>query len=216
MRRVAILTAGAALVLGSLAIPGLAVATGRTTSPQQSTTISAQSTSLDNPVEALGKRGHGGKGWHKGHGRSRHGYHRHGYHRGGSCYGCWGPGSRCTRYGCGFAFLYPGYGGYGYGGYGYGYGGYLGAPWWGGFGCNFDYPCGPPFDEKCRSFRGAPSPDPRCQAEAQPAPGANTQPAPAQPAPDQGAAPAPAPAPAPDQGVAPVPQPGQGEQPRPY
>ena len=188
MRRVAIFTAGAALVLGSLAIPGMAVATGRTTTPDQSTTISPQSVSLDTPIAAQGK-GHGRHGRSHGyrHGRSRHG-HGHRW------LGFYGPG-----------FYGPGYGywGYGYGGgywpgpRGYGYGGF----WRGGFGCNFDYPCGPPFDEKCRSFRGAPSADPRCQAQkTEPAPGQS-----AQPTPDTGTQPAPAPAP--EQG---------GTQPRPY
>jgi hypothetical protein len=140
------------------------------------------------------------------HGRG--GHHSHGYYsgHGGSCYGCFGPGSRCGRHGCDYAFLYPGYGyGYSYGGYGYpfGYGGY----WWGGFGCNFDYPCGPPFDEQCRSFRGTPSPDPRCvdKRNAEPAPGQGAPPAPAQGG-----------QPAPDQGAQPAPPPGQGAPPRPY
>jgi hypothetical protein len=152
-------------------------------------------------AQAGGRHGH----------HSSHGYSRHGH--GGSCYGCFGPGTRCGRHGCDIAFLYPGYGYYGIGGYarpyGYGYGGY----WWGGFGCNFDYPCGPPYDEQCRSFRGAPSPDPRCQAEQKgaPAPGQDAQPAPAQPAPDQGAQPAP------DQDAQPASPPAQGEpMPRPY
>lgn len=189
MRRVAIFTAGAALVLGSLALPGMAVATGKTSTPQDSTTISPQSAQLDNEITALGK-GHG-----KRHGRHDHGHgYRHGRHRHG--YGIFWPGYSYWGY--------PGYGyGYGYGhGYGYGYGGYWpGGYWRGGFGCNFDYPCGPPYDEQCRSFRGRPSADPRCQAQqTEPAPGQS-----AQPAPDAGAQPAPAPAP------------GQGDmQPRPY
>ncbi len=201
MRRVALFTAGAALVLGSLAIPGMAVATGRTSTPQESTTISAQSAQLDNEITALGK----GRG--KRHGRHGHdddnGY-RHGRHRRG--YGIFWPGYRYWGF--------PGYG-YGYGhGYGHGYGGYwpgYGGYWRGGFGCNFDYPCGPPYDEQCRSFRGRPSADPRCQAQqTEPAPGQ-----PAQPAPDAGGQPAPAP----DAGTqpAPAPAPGQGDmQPRPY
>ena len=185
MRRFAIFTAGAALVLGSLAIPGMAVANGRTASPEKSTTISAQSVSLDTQFVAQGKghrHGHDGyrkeyrRGYRHGYSDSRHGY-RHG-HRGGSCYGCDGPGSRCDRYGCGYGGYRPG-----------------------GFGCNFDYPCGPPFDEQCRSFRGAPSADPKCQAQpTEPAPGQS-----AQPTPDTGTQPAPAPAP--EQG---------GTQPRPY
>jgi hypothetical protein len=173
--------------------------------------------SLVVPAVASGVAQAGGRHGH----HDSHGYYRHGH--GGSCYGCFGPGSRCGRYGCDYAFLYPGYGYYGVGGYGYpyGYGGY----WWGGFGCGFDYPCGPPFDEKCRAFRGSPSPDPRCVAErnTKPAPGQGAQPAPApgQPAPDQGAQPAPPdqgaqPAP-PDQGGQPTPSPGQGQPtPRPY
>ena len=187
MRRFAIFTAGAALVLGSLAIPGMAVA--------------SEKNSLDTPITAMGKghgHGHGhGKSYSKGY---RRGY-RHGYSRARFGYGYWG-------YGYGFAYG-PGYwpGGYGYGAPGF---------WPGGFGCNFDYPCGPPYDEQCRSFRGAPAADPACQTQTQPAPGgASAQPAPgAQPAPDAGAAPAPdagaepAPTtPAPDQG---------GTQPRPY
>jgi hypothetical protein len=197
MRRFAIFTAGAALVLGSLAIPGMAVANGRTTTPDKSTTVSAQSAQLDNEITALGK----GKGHHgKGHGKSgyRKGYRR-GYRHGYS--------DSRYRYGYGFGYGYgPGYGfGYPYWGHGSGYGGY----WRGGFGCNFDYPCGPPFDEQCRSFRGAPPADPRCQTQqTEPAPGQSAQPTPdagTQPAPDAGTQPAPAPAP------------GQGDtQPRPY
>ena len=208
MRRVLVFTAGAALVLGSLAIPGMAVATGRTSTPQESTTVSPQSDSLDAPIAALGKG--------KGHGRHGHGY-RHGRHRRG--YGIFWPGYRSY-------WGFPGYGyGYGYG-HGYGYGGYwpgYGGYWRGGFGCNFDYPCGPPFDEQCRSFRGRPSADPRCQAQTTaPAPGQSAQPA---PAPEAGTQPAPAPdagaqpAPAPDAGAqpAPAPAPEQGAtQPRPY
>lgn len=191
MRRVAIFTAGAALVLGSLAIPGMAVATGRTTTPQESTTVSPESAQLDNEITALGKghgKGHGKSGYRKGY---RRGY-RHGYSD--SRYG-----HRYHRYGYGFPYW-----GHGYGyGYGYGYWGGYGFPgyWGGGFGCNFDYPCGPPFDEKCRSFRGAPAADPKCQAKVtEPAPGQA-----AQPTPDAGTQPAPAPAPAPGE-----------TQPRPY
>ncbi len=199
MRRVALFTAGAALVLGSLAIPGMAVATGKTSTPQESTTISAQSAQLDNEITALGK----GRG--KRHGRHDHDHgYRHGRHRRG--YGIFWPGYRYWGF--------PGYGyGYGYG-HGYGYGGYwpgYGGYWRGGFGCNFDYPCGPPYDAQCRSFRGRPAADPRCQAQqTEPAPGQS-----AQPAPDAGAQPAPAP----DAGTqpAPAPAPGQGDmQPRPY
>jgi hypothetical protein len=216
MRRVAILTAGAALALG-LAIPTMAEATGRTTTPEKSTTISAQSVSLDDKITAQGKghgKGrHGGyrKGYRRGyrHGysdsRYRHGYYRygygHGYYGGGRCYGCDGPGSRCDRYGCGYA--YPGY-----------YGGYYG----GGYGCNFDYPCGPPYEYDCTKYRGPdgkPAQDPKCKYDqrcdcyvhnSEP-PKQEAQPA---PAPEQGQQPAP------DQGAEPAPQPGQGEQPRPY
>jgi hypothetical protein len=199
MRRVAIFTAGAALVLGSLAIPGVAVATGKTTTPQQSTTVSAQSAQLDNEITALGKgrhgKGHGKSGYRKGY---RRGY-RHGYSDGRFGYGRYG-------YGFGYGYWPVGYG-YGYWPGAYGYGGF----WPGGFGCNFDYPCGPPYDEQCRSFRGAPPADPKCQTQQiEPAPGQS-----AQPTPDAGAQPAPAP----DAGTqpAPAPAPGQGDtQPRPY
>jgi hypothetical protein len=202
MRRVAIFTAGAALVVGSLAIPGVAVATGKTTTPQQSTTVSAQSASLDSPIEALGKRhgkghGHGKSGYRKGY---RRGY-RHGYSDGRFGYGYYGYG-----YGYGYGYWPVGYGhhrGYWPVGYGYGF-------WPGGFGCNFDYPCGPPYDEQCRSFWGVPSADPRCRTQTQPAPGQS-----AQPTPDTGTQPAPAP----EAGTQPAPAPaaGQGDtQPRPY
>jgi hypothetical protein len=205
MRRVVIFTAGAALVLGSLAIPGMAVAIDRTSTPQENATISAHSAQLDNEITALGK----GRG--KRHGRHGHGHgYRHGRHRRGFIfwpgYSYWGfPG---YGYGHGFGHGF----GHRYGfGYGHGYGGYWpGGYWGGGFGCNFDYPCGPPYDEQCRPFRGRPSADPRCQQLTAPAPGQS-----AQPAPDAGAQPAPAP----DAAVqpAPSPAPAQGDtQPRPY
>ena len=209
MRRFAILTAGAALVAGSLAIPGMAVANGKTASPEKSTTISAQSVSLDTPIAAQGKgHGKGGhrngyrRGYRHGYSDSRYGYghgsYRHGY-RGGRCYGCDGPGSRCDRYGCA------------YGGPGY-YGG--------GYGCGYDY-C-EPSQYDCTRYRGPdgkPAQDPHCKydskcdcyyhsSERPPEAGA-------QPAPDQGAQPAP------DQGQQPPPSegqpaPDQGGQPRPY
>jgi hypothetical protein len=215
MRRFAIFTAGAALMLGSLAIPGMAVANGRTATPEKSTAISAQSVSLDTPIAAQGKRhgdGHGKGGYRKGYRRgyrhgysdSRYGYYRHGYHGGGRCYGCDGPGSRCDRYGCG------------YGGPGY-YGG--------GYGCGYDYPCGgQPYQYNCSRYTGPdgkPPADSGCKydqkcdcyyhssqppAQSEPAPGDQN----AQPAPEGGQPPAP------DQGTEPAPGPDQGEQPRPY
>ena len=111
MRRVAIFTAGAALVVGSLAIPGMAVATGRTTTPQD-TTVSAERAQLDNEITAQGKghgkghsKGHGGKGYRNGHGRG----HRHGYSHSRFRYG---------YFGHGYGYGYYGFPGYGYGGYG--------------------------------------------------------------------------------------------------
>jgi hypothetical protein len=200
MRRVAILSAGAALVL-ALVIPGMAEATGRSTSQGTTDAASAQ---LDNPIVAQGKGGHGHRGGsHKGGSYRRgyrHGYrdgrhdgrHRHGYHRYGYYYG------------------YPYY-----------YGGY----WGGGYGCNFDYPCGGPrqqsscrdrgpdgkppadsgckYDQKCDCYYQ--SSQPPAQSETAPAPDQN-----AQPGPDQGQPPAP------DQGSEPAPGPDQGGQPRPY
>ena len=152
MRRFAILTAGAALVLGSLAIPGMAVANGKTASPEKSTTISAQGVSPDTQFTAQGK-GHGrgghGNGYRRGY---RHGYSdsRDGYYRGGgSCYGCDGPGSRCDRYGCG------------YGGPGYYGGGYRD--------CNYDYYCSQPYQYDCTKYRGPdgkPAQDPHCKYDA--------------------------------------------------
>jgi hypothetical protein len=231
MRRIAIISAGAALAL-ALVVPAVAGATGKSSTPQ-STTISAQSTSLDAPITAQGKRGHHGD-HDRDHG-DRHGRSRHGYYGGGRCYGCDGPGSRCGRYGCDYA--YPGYG-YGYGcGYGYyGCGGYYG----GGYGCNFDYPCGPPYEYNCSKYTGPdgkPPADSGCKYDqkcdcyyhsSQPPPEAGAQPGPdqgAQPPPDQNAQPAPDQnaQPAPDQGAQPPPdqgdqpEPGEGgEQPRPY
>ena len=219
MRRFAIFTAGAVLVVGSLAIPGMAVANGKTATPDKSTTISAQSVSLDTPIAAQGKghgKGHGKSGYRKGYRRGyRHGYSdsrygygygygygRHGYYGGGRCYGCDGPGSRCDRYGC--AYAGPGYygGGYGYCGYGY---------------------CEPP-QYDCTRYRGPdgkPAQDPHCKYDAkcdcyyhssqpppqsEPAPGDQT----AQPAPGGGQPPAPG------QEAQPAPGPDQGGQPRPY
>jgi len=207
MRRFAILTAGAVLMLGSLAIPGMAVANSRTAAPEKNTTISAQSVSLDTPIAAQGK-GHHGKGGHRngyrrgyrhGYGDSRYGYGggRHGY-GGGRCYGCDGPGSRCDRYGCGYRDPYYG------GGY---YDGYYGEP--------YQYDC-----TRYMGPDGKPAQDPQCRYDSkcdcyyhssQPPPQAGSQPAPEQgqqPAPDQGGQPAP------DQGQQPPPQGGQ--QPRPY
>jgi hypothetical protein len=214
MRRFAIFTAGAALVLGSLAIPGMAVANSRTASPEKSTTISAQSVSLDTQFTAQGKGHHGKGGYRKGYRRGyRHGYSdsrygygygRHGYYGGGRCYGCDGPGSRCDRYGC--AYREPYYGGGYYGG------GY----------CGYGY-CEPYYD--CTQYRGPdgkPAQDPHCvydsrcdcyyHSSPQPPPQSGSQPAPdqgAQPAPDQGQAPPP------EQGGQPAPDQGGG-QPRPY
>jgi hypothetical protein len=218
MRRFGILTAGAVLVLGSLAIPGMAVANGRTATPEKSTTISPQSVSLDTQFTAQGK-GHGKSGYRKGyrrgyrHGYSdgRYGYYGHGYHGGGRCYGCDGPGSRCDRYGCAYG------GPYHHGPYG---GGYYG----GGYGCGYDYPCSQPYQYDCTRYTGPdgkPAQDPQCKydpkcdcyyhssqppSQTEPAPGDQT----AQPAPDGGQAPAP------DQGAEPAPGPDQGGQPRPY
>ena len=157
MRRVAIFTAGAALVVGSLAIPGMAVANGRSASRRRRARRSRRrALSLDNEITALGK-GHG-KGHSKGNG------YRKGYRRG------YRHGHSHSRFRHGYGFGY----GYGYWPGGFGYRGLragqlrlrlrLPGYWRGGFGCNFDYPCGPPFDEQCRSFRGAPSADPKCQA----------------------------------------------------
>jgi len=202
MRRFAIITAGAALVLGSLAIPGMAVANGRTASPEKSTTISAQGVSLDTPIAAQGKghgKGHGKGGYRKGYRRgyrhgysdSRYGYYGHGYYGGGRCYGCDGPGSRCDRYGCA------------YGGPGY-YGG--------GYGCGYDYACGEPYQYDCTRYAGPdgrPAQDPQCQYDSRCDCYVHNseQPKPA----DQ-----PAPAPAPEQGQQPAPQPGPGGETRPY
>jgi hypothetical protein len=222
MRRFAIFTAGAALVLGSLAIPGLAFAGGRTTTPEKSTTISAQAVSPDTQFTAQGK-GHGkgryGKGYRRGY---RHGYRdsrydgyghgygygygRDGYYGDGRCYGCDGPGSRCDRYGCAYR------GGYYGGGYGYG--------------CGWDDGCGPYTQQyDCTRYRGPdgrPAQDPHCRYDqrcdcyyhsSEPPPRAGSQPAPdgggASPGPDQGASPGT------DQGQQPPPNEGGG-QPRPY
>jgi hypothetical protein len=186
----AILTAGAALVLGSLAIPGMAAANGKTASPEKSSTISAQSVSLDTPIAAQGKghgKGHGKSGYRKGYRRgyrhgysdSRHGYYghgsRHGY-GGGRCYGCDGPGSQCDRYGCA------------YGGPGY-YGG--------GYGCGSGYACGEPYQYDCTRYAGPdgrPAQDPQCKYDSRCDCYAHTS----------------------EQGTEPAPEAGQGEQPRPY
>jgi hypothetical protein len=199
MRRVAILSAGAALVL-ALVIPGMAEATGRSTSQGTSDAASAQ---LDNPIVAQWKGGHGHHGGsHKGgsyHRGYRLGYrvgrddgrHRHGY--------------RYHRYG-----------------YYYGYPYYYGGYWGGGYGCNFDYPCGTgPQRSSCSRYRGPeakPPADSGCKYEQkcdcyQPSqPPAQSEPAPApdqnaQPAPDQGQPPAP------EQGTQPAPGQAQEDQP---
>jgi hypothetical protein len=194
MRRFAILTAGAALVVGSLAIPGMAVANGRTASPQKSTTISAQSVWAHPPIAAQGMGpvpgGHGRHGYHDG----RHGHGHHGYYRGGRCYGCDGPGSRCDRYGCA-------YGGPGY----YGYYG----DWDRSYDCSqYRGPDGKPaqdphckYDQRCDCYYHSSEPPP---SETGAAPDQGAQPAP----PDQGAQPAP------EQGAEPAPE--QGGQPQPY
>ncbi len=211
MRRVAIISAGAALVL-ALVVPTVAEATGKSTTSPSSTEISAQGVSLDDEITAQGKDGrrHGyRKGYRRGyrHGyhdsRYRHGYYRHGYHYGGGrCYGCDGPGSYCDGYGC--AYAYPYYGHPYHGGY------------YGGYGCNFDYPCGPPYEYDCTKYRGPdgkPAQDPQCKydsrcdcyvhnserppaTESQPAPDQSQQPPaeqapPAEPAPEQGGQPRP-------------------------
>jgi hypothetical protein len=187
MRRIGIILAGAALAL-ALVVPAVA-------------------------AEAHSRGGHRGERHGHSDGRYRHGHGS--YHRGGSCYGCDGPGSRCYRYGCDYA--YPGY-----------YGGYYG----GGYGCNFDYPCGPPYEYNCSKYTGPdgkPPADSGCKYDqkcdcyyhsSQPPPEAGAQPGPeagAQPTPDQGAQPAPdqGEQPPPDQGAQPAPGEG-GEQPRPY
>lgn len=199
MRRFAILTAGAALVLGSLAIPGVAIANGRTATPEKSTTISPQSVSLDTEFTAQGK-GHGKgnyrkgyrRGYRHGYGDGRYGHDRHGYHGGGSCYGCDGPGSRCDRYGCAYGGPY--------------HDGYYG----GGYGCGYDYPCGQPYQYDCTRYTGPdgkPAQDPQCKYDSRCDCYVHNSEPPKQEA---------QPAPAPDQGAEPAPEPGQGEQPRPY
>ena len=193
MRRIAILTAGAALVL-ALVAPGMAEATGKSSS------------SLDNPITAMGKGG----GHHRG------GSHRGGSHRGGSYRKGYRHGYSDGRHDSRHRHGYHRYGYY----YGYPY--YYGGYWGGGYGCNFDYPCdGPRQQYDCSRNRGPEAKPPansgctydrKCDCynnSTQPPAGGE-----AQPAPDQGAT---EPAP-PDQGAepAPAPEPGQGEQPRPY
>jgi len=80
----------------------------------------------------------------------RHRYRdRDRYDDDGYCYGCAGPGSYCDASGCYYRDPYyrdPYYGDPYYGDpyYGdpYGPGGYRG-----GYGCGYDYPCGPPYDD---------------------------------------------------------------------
>lgn len=156
MRRFAIFTAGAALVLGSLALPGMAVANGKSASPEKGTAISAESVSPDTQFTAQGKgHGNGGhgngyrRGYRHGYSDSRSGYYRHGHHGGGRCYGCDGPGSRCDRYGCG------------YGGPGYYGGGYNN--------CDYDYYCSQPYQYDCTKYRGPDGKsdqDPQCKYDA--------------------------------------------------
>jgi hypothetical protein len=155
------------------------VVAGATDKSSSGTTITAQGV----------RGGHGNHGsFHGGHGFSRHDHGRFFFHRGA---GCWG---------CGYPFWFYGYPYY----YGYPYGYYPG-----GFGCNFDYPCGPPYPESsCARYRASsrsaqPAPD---NTQCRPA-GSNGQAPPpqqAQPAPSQGQPPA-------DQGMAPGPD--QGQQP---
>jgi len=151
---------------------------------------------------AMDKSSHGttitAQGFHGGHGgghgsfHGRHGFARHDhgrfFHRG-FCFGC------------GYPYWFYGYP---YGFYGYPYGYYPG-----GFGCNFDYPCGPPYPQSQDTCARASS------RSAQPAPGTPCRsagpsgqappPQQARPAPNQGQQP-----PA-DQGM--EPGPSQGQQP---
>jgi hypothetical protein len=214
MRRIGIILAGAALAL-ALAAPAIAGATDKS---NQGSTITAQHA----------RWGHDGGHW--GHDR-----HDHGWYRGGGCYGCYGRGSYCNRYGCAYPYYSYGYP------YGYGY--------YGPYGCNYDYPCGPPYYEyDCRVHRdqaGNAYQDPQCKWDdrcqcwyhstqpgserqgpppgqnTQPPPGQNSQPPPGpngpppssqgqQPQPDQGMQPPP-----PSQGQQPPPSQG-GNQPQPY
>jgi len=209
MRRIAIIMAGAAL---ALALVGPAVA-GATDKSTHSSKITAQSIALDAPITAQGG-GHRGGEHHDGRGHGGRDRHDRGsYNRGGSCYGCYGYGSRCDRYGCGYRYPYY-------------YGGYYG----GGYGCNYDYPCGEPRQYDCTRYRGPDgqaAQDPQCKwnekcscyyHSSEPPSGShsappdqNAQPGPNQgPPPDQGGM-----QPAPDQGQQPPPDQGGG-QPRPY
>src|SRR5438105_9249303 len=123
MRRIVTILAGAAL---ALALVGPAVA-GATDKSAPGSTITAQHV----------RGGHGG-----GHGWARH--DRGHFRRGGSCYGCYGRGGYCNRYGCGYPYYY------------------------GGYGCNYDYPCGPPYGYSydCTRYRGPDgqaAQDPQCR-----------------------------------------------------
>src|SRR5581483_5547854 len=195
MRRIVTILAGAAL---ALALVGPAVAGATEKSSSASTTFTAQ--------HYRGGHGHDG------------GHHDGRYRRGGRCYGCDGPGSRCDRYGCGYAYPYYYYG------YPYYYGGY-----YGGYGCNFDYPCGPPYSDRtydCSRYRGPDgqaAQNPQCQWNdkcqcyyhgSTPPPGSEKQ------GPRPAAAPSRRPTggrggqPGPDQGQQPAPN--QGGESRPY
>jgi hypothetical protein len=163
---------------------------GATEKSSSGTTITAQG--------VRGGHGHGRHGFS--HGFSRHDHGRFFRHA-----GCWG---------CGYPYWFYGYP-YGYWYYGYPYGYYRG-----GFGCNFDYPCGPPYSDSAppSARSGGQAPPAQCQpARPQPAqpaqqaqPAQRMQPAPSQcqqPPADQGMGPGP------DQG--PQPGPAQGQQPGP-
>jgi hypothetical protein len=188
MRRIAIIMAGAALAL-ALVGPAVAGATDKSNSSQ----ITAQGDHHGGGHHE-GHEGHEGRGGHERHDRGS-------YHRGGSCYGCYGYGSRCDRYGCGYPYYYGGY-----------YGG--------GYGCNYDYPCGEPRQYDCTKYRGPDgqaAQDPQCKWNEKCScyyhssePPADQK---AQPGPDQGAPPDQGAQPAPDQGQQPPPDQGQ---PRPY
>ena len=204
MRRIVTILAGAAL---ALALVGPAVA-GANDKSTQGSTITAEHV----------RGGHG-----SGHGFVRH---DHGFFRGGHCFGCFGRGSFCNRFGCAYPFFY---------GYPYGY-------YYGGYGCNYDYPCGPPFGYSydCTRYRGPDgqaAQDPQCKwsdqcqcyyhssqppgsAKQGPPPDKNAQPAPnrgQQPPPDQNMQPGPSQGqqPPPDQGQQPPADQG-GSQPQPY
>ena len=205
-----IFTAGAALVLASV-VPTMAGATSKSTTSNNAG-ISAQG--LDNEITAQGKDGKRGKrgkhGKREGKRGKRDGRHRHGYH----------------RHHHDYDYDYHYYGGhrryyghpYYYGGHPY-YGGYYG----GGYGCNYDYPCGGQTYD-CTRYRGRdgkPVQDPHCKYDARcdcyyHTSERQTEGSQPPPAPDQSAQPAPDPnaQPAPEQGPAPQPQPGG--QPQPY